>query len=141
MDGIGKMRRLAQHRERLAQLELANAENLRAQQEMLVEQTSRAILGALGSQGIDPLDPLDQFHRHGYALRMEMERRGAQRRLQDRMREVGVCKEQVTAASREKGTYDRLIELRDAAEHAERTRVEQKQLDETGLVGWWRKED
>jgi flagellar export protein FliJ len=141
MDGIGKMRRLAQHRERLAKLELATAENLRVQQEMLVEQTTRAILGALGSQDIDPLDPLDQMNRHGYALRMEMERRGAQRRLQDRQREVGARREQVTAASREKGTYDRLIELRDAAEHAERTRIEQRQLDETGLVGWWRKED
>lgn len=140
MDGIEKLRRLAQHRERLAKLELANAEGLRAQQEALVEQTSRAIQGALGAQGIDPLDPLDQQNRHGYALRMEMERRGAVHKLMERQREVGAKQELVSAAAREKGTYDRLIELRELAETARLAHIERQALDETGLVGWWRRE-
>lgn len=141
MNGIKKMQRLAKHRERVAKIELANAEEQRVRQEALVEQTSAAISGALGSQYIDPLDPVDQQNRHSYALRMEMERRGAQRSLYEQTREVESRQEHVTAASRETGTYDRLIEIRNAALAAERSRVEQHHLDEAGLTSWWLRED
>lgn len=141
MSVIEKMRRLAAHRERIAKIELANAEGMRAKQEALVEQTSAAILGALGSQSADPLDPVDQQNRHGYALRMEMERRSAARALSEREREVEAQREQVTAASRETGTYERLLERRAAAQQADRARIEQRQLDEAGLASWWLKEE
>ncbi|MEQ1507786.1 MAG: hypothetical protein ABMB14_36495 [Myxococcota bacterium] len=137
MDALLKLRRLAEHHERVARLELANAERDRVAQEEVVTETATAIRTALGSQSVDPDD---HYHRHGYALRMEMARRGAERRLVERQRDVGLKREAMTVAAREKGTLDKLYELREAAQNAELSRVENQHLDEAGLMGWWRRD-
>lgn len=136
MSAVVKLRRLAEHKERLAKLELAQAERDRADQERVVEQAASAIAQALVHTGDDPTDHL---HRHGYALRMEMARRGAERRLLERQREVGRRRDLVRDASRERGTLDRLVELAEETRTAEATRTEQHGLDETGLIAWWRR--
>lgn len=137
MDAILKLKRLSEHRERTARLDLANAERDRQAQEAVVAQTHQAIEDALGFGGDEATDHL---FRHGYALRMEMARRGAERHLQERQRDVGVRRDAVLVASREKGTWERLSELREAAAAADAARTEQKHLDEAGLQGWWRQE-
>jgi flagellar export protein FliJ len=136
MSAVTKLRRLAEHRERVAKMELATAEQERAAQEQVVAQTTDALERALGAQGTEPFDHL---HRHGYALRMEMARRGAEHRLIERQRDVGAKRDVVTRASRERGTLDRLIELQEAAACAAAARIEQSGLDETGLMAWWRR--
>lgn len=137
MDAILKLKRLSEHRERTARIALANAERDRQDQEMVVAQTHQAIEAALQFGGNEPADHL---FRHGYALRMEMARRGAERHLMERQRDVGVRRDAVMVAAREKGTWERLAELRQAAETADLARTEQKHLDEAGLQGWWRQE-
>ena len=137
MDAIHKLKRLSEHRERTARIALADAERDRQAQEAVVAQTRHAIEAALESTANDPSDHLQ---RHGYALRMEMARRGAERNLLERHRDVGTRREAVLVAAREKGTWERLSELRDAAETAELARIEQQHLDEAGLQGWWRQE-
>ena len=136
MDAILKLKRLSEHRERTARLALANAERERQAQEAVVAQTHQAINQALLCGGDEPSDHL---HRHGYALRMEMQRRGAERHLMERQRDVGTRREAVVAAAREKGTWERLAELRELARDAELQRIDQHHLDETGLQGWWRR--
>jgi flagellar export protein FliJ len=139
MSAIAALRRIAAHEERLARIELADAERARHDQEQVVAQATRAIGSALalGSQG--PLDALDHYHRHGYALRMEMARRGAERRLIEHDKAVGTRRQAIASAARNRGTLDRLVERREAAEASERQRSEQKHLDEAGLQGWWRR--
>ncbi|MEQ1567721.1 MAG: hypothetical protein ABMA64_18920 [Myxococcota bacterium] len=136
MSAVVKLRRLAEHKERLAKLDLANAERERALQEQVVNAATTAIEAALCAPGDEATDHL---HRHGYALRMEMARRGAETRLVERQRDVGQKRELVTLAARERGTLDRLIELAAEVEFAATSRVEQHKLDETGLIGWWRR--
>lgn len=136
MDAIHKMRRLAAHHERMARLDLANAEREHTAQERVVAAVSQDIHVALHTQADDADDFLN---RHTYGLRMEMARRGAERRLVDRARDVGDRRDGMRVASREKGTLDKLIERRDADAASEHARLEQRSLDETGLQGWWRR--
>ncbi|MEZ4235188.1 MAG: flagellar FliJ family protein [Myxococcota bacterium] len=139
MSVIAALRRIAVHEERVARMELVRAEQAREKQEQVVAQATQAIDGALalGSQG--PVDAHDHYYRHGYALRMEMTRRGAQQRLIEHDKAVGSRREAMSTASRSRGTLDRLVEQQEAAEATERQRTEQKHLDETGLQGWWRR--
>jgi flagellar export protein FliJ len=139
MSAIAALRRIAVHEERIARLELADAERARHDQEQAVAHATRAIGGALalGDQG--PLDANDHYHRHGYALRMEMARRGAERRLIEHDKVVGTRRAAITSAARNRGTLDRLVERHEVAEATERRRTEQQHLDEAGLQGWWRR--
>lgn len=135
MTTIHKMRRLAEHRERMARLELAQAEMDRVRQQEVVDDTSGRMQEVLQapSVGVE-----DHVHRHAYALRMEMARRGAERRLMERQRDVSNRRDALGVASREKGQLGKLIELRDEQLRHEARRREQGFLDEAGMQSWWR---
>ena len=135
MTTLQRMRRLAAHRERLARLDLVEAENARAATQSQVDEASRQMTRALEHPCVDQED---HYLRHGFALRMETNRRAAERRLFERQREVGARREVLEAASREKGKFARLCELREAAERAEIEARDQRRLDEVGILGWWR---
>lgn len=139
MSVLAALRRIAVHEERVARLELAEAERARHDQELVVTRAARAIGSALALGGQGCVDALDHYHRHGYALRMEMARRGAERRLIEHDKAVGARREAISAAARHRGTLDRLVERHEEAEATERKRIEQQHLDETGLQGWWRR--
>jgi hypothetical protein len=136
MNAVVKLRRLAEHHERMAKLELALAERDRAAQEQLVSDVQSAIADALA---LDDVDLFDHLHRHGFASRMEFVRRAEEQKLEEHTSEVGTKRENVRAASREKGSLDRLIELAEIAVFTRLTRSEQARLDETGLLAWWRR--
>jgi flagellar export protein FliJ len=135
MTTLQRMHRIAAHQERIARLELAEAEQARSTHQRHVEEAGRSVTLALQHPSEDQEDHL---HRHGYALRMEMSRRAAERRLFERQREVGVRREHLESTSREKGKLSRMIELREAAERAEADQRDQRRMDETGLLAWWR---
>ena len=135
MTTIHKMRRLAEHRERMARIELAQAELDRVAQQEVVDDTSGRMQEAL--QAPSPAIE-DHVHRHAYALRMEMARRGAERRRMDRQRDVSNRRDALGLASREKGQLGKLIELRDEQLRHEAGRREQRFLDEAGMQSWWR---
>lgn len=136
MNAVAKLRRLAEHRERMAKLELALAERERAVQEQLVNELQQAITSALAStdEGL-----LDHLHRHGFATRLEFTRRTAQKNLDERTTDVGAKRDEVRDASREKGSLDRLLEIEETELFTRLTRSEQARLDETGLLAWWRR--
>lgn len=136
MHALFRLRRIARYHERLAKIELAVAEHERADQERAVAQASAAIAAVLDAPAVDATE---HHQRHGYALRMEMARRGAERRLIDRQKDVGTRRDAMAVAMRERGTLDRLVEIHDNEVTGERQRVEQHGLDETGLQGWWRR--
>jgi flagellar export protein FliJ len=136
MNAVAKLRRLAQHRERMAKLDLAFAERERAAQEQVVTDISVALASTL-SEADENL--LDHLHRHGFASRLEFVRRTEEQQLEERTTEVGVKREIVQHASREKGSLDRLIEIEETAVFTRLTRTEQARLDETGLIAWWRR--
>lgn len=135
MTTLQRMHRIAAHQERVARLELLEAELHRNTHQQHVDEAGRSVTAALAHPAHDQEDHL---HRHGFALRMEMNRRAAERKLIERQREVGVRREALESTSREKGKLSRLIELREAAERAEADLRDQRRLDETGLLGWWR---
>jgi flagellar export protein FliJ len=135
MTTLQRMHRIAAHQERIARLELAEAENVRNTHQRQVDEAGRHVTLALQHPSEDQEDHL---HRHGYALRMEMSRRAAERRLLERQREVGARREVLESTSREKGKLARLCELREAEERAENDARDQRRLDETGLLAWWR---
>jgi flagellar export protein FliJ len=135
MTTLQRMHRIAAHQERVARMELAEAELERSSHQRQVDDAGRSVSSALNHPSFDQEDHLQ---RHGYALRMEMNRRAAERKLIDRQREVGARRERLESTSREKGKLSRLIELRDAADRAESSMRDQRRLDETGLLAWWR---
>jgi flagellar export protein FliJ len=135
MTTLQRMLRIAAHRERVARLELAEAEHARSLVQRQVDEAGRQVTLALQHPSEDQED---HIQRHGYALRMEMTRRAAERTLLDRQREVGARREVLESSSREKGKLSRLCELQDAAERAETERRDQRRLDEMGIIAWWR---
>lgn len=135
MTTLQRMHRIAAHQERVARLELALAEHHRTVHQRHVDEAGQSLLEALAHECNDQED---HVFRHGFALRMEMNRRAAERKLIERQREVGTRREALETTSREKGKLTRLIELREAIERAECDQRDQRNLDEAGLVGWWR---
>lgn len=135
MTTLKRMHRIAAHHERLARQDLAHAEQERSVHQRVVDDAGRTLSTTLQHPSVDQEDHLQ---RHGYALRMEMARRAAERRLIERQRECGVRREELLVTSREKGQLSRLIELREAADRAETSLRDQRRLDETGLMAWWR---
>lgn len=135
MNAIDQLRRLAAHQDRNARLALAQAEQARAVQQATLEESASTLQRALASpsEGAN-----DELTRHTFALRAEMVRRGAERRLLERQREVNRRQDAMRVAAREKGTLDRLIERRDDAQGREAAQREQRGLDEAGITGWWR---
>ncbi len=135
MTTIQQLRKLAEHRERVARMDLAVAERDRIAQQAAVDASDRALAecAALEGHGV-----ADELNRQTWLLRTELVRRGGERKLLERQRDVGRREEVMRTAAREKGALDRIVELRaEEVTHAAGRR-EQQGLDESGIQAWLR---
>ncbi len=137
MDGvIRSIHRLRKYREHEARLQLAEAEV----QESLVEGRLRDNREAVArSRAEVQTDATDVYCHHSYALRMEMARRREEASLHQRHRDVLDRRSDVRHAATEARVVELVCEAREEAERVRLATEERNQLDEAGLLGWWRR--
>ena len=136
METIRRLKRLAEHKERMAKIDLSRAEHERMVQQQILDTHTATLASVLASR---PTDAEDARQRHAYALQVELTRRRAERTLFERQRQAGLKREALIGEARERRTWEIAEENRMNEAKAEAERKLRATLDQIGLDIWWRR--
>ena len=120
-----------------AWMDLVESERLRDEQEAHLEALESEVSAARVSEGEEQACWAAQ--RQSYCLRMEMQRRHAEKTLTERTREREVRRKKLEHARQQARIVELVLERVEIDEAVEVRRQETRANDEIGTMNWWRK--
>ena len=135
LERIIRLRKLAEQR---ARLEAHEAQMEQEAQRRGLEDLAKRVADSHGS---DTSDPEEVARHHAFALRSEMNRRQRVQALEVASQRAEERREQLLEVSRGRRVIEEVQRAEEERERVEALKKEQKELDETGIGGWWRSQE